>query len=161
MKDYIVREIWVIKTKYIHILFTIKIPPRHKFDLYISGLGYFLIHHLFDFSYLMVSENNNNAPISQKKKRYSPFFFIRSPTPEIESPFTYRYQETEGEANFINTDGRDMSQLVEPGGPEPGTKIQFRGSPRLFIKGYWHCKFAKLGPHWITLVVILVGMGNF
>ena len=75
----------------------------------------------------MVSESKNNAPISQKKKRYSPFFFIRSPTPEteepkIESPIAYRYQETEGEANFINTDGRDMSQLVEPGGPEPGTK---------------------------------------
>ena len=73
----------------------------------------------------MVSESKNNAPISQKKKRYSPFFFIRSPTPEaeVESPIEYRYQETEGEANFINTDGRDMSQLVEPGGPEPGTKI--------------------------------------
>ena len=72
----------------------------------------------------MVSESKNNAPISQKKKRYSPFFFIRSPAPEpeIESPFTYRYQETKGEANFINTDGREMSQLVEPGGPEPGTK---------------------------------------
>ena len=68
----------------------------------------------------MVSESKNNAPISQKKKRYSPFFFIRSPTPEIESPFTYRYQETEGEANFIKTDGREMSQLVEHGGPEPG-----------------------------------------
>ena len=72
----------------------------------------------------MVSESNNNAPISQKKKRYSPFFFIRSPVheSEIESPVTYRYQETKGEANFINTDGREMSQLVEPGGPEPGTK---------------------------------------
>ena len=107
-----------------------------------SVLGYLLIHHLFDFSYLMVSESKNNAPISQKKKRYSPFFFIRSPTPEIESPFTYRYQETEGEANFIKTDGREMSQLVEHGGPEPGTKIQFRGSPRLFIKGY--CRISVL-----------------
>ena len=98
----------------------------------------------------MVSESKNNAPISQKKKRYSPFLFIRSPAPEpeIESPFTYRYQETKGEANFINTDGRDMSQLVEPGGPEPGTKnIQFRGSPWLFIKGYSNCKFAKPGLH--------------
>ena len=98
----------------------------------------------------MVSESKNNAPISQKKKRYSPFFFIRSPAPEpeIESPFTYRYQETKGEANFINTDGRDMSQLVEPGRQEPGTKnIQFRGSPWLFIKGYSNCKFAKPGLH--------------
>ena len=88
----------------------------------------------------MVSESNNNAPISQKKKRYSPFFFIRSPTPEheIESPVTYRYQETKGEANFINTEGRDMSQLVEPEGPEPGMKIQFGGSQGFFIKGYSH-----------------------
>ena len=110
---------------------------KNDLDLYSIHSRVEQTEHLFNFSYLMVSESNNNAPISQKKKRspYSPFFFIRSPTPEIESPFTYRYQETEGEANFINNDGRDMSQLVEPGGPEPGTKIQFRGSPRSFIKG--------------------------
>merc|ERR1711935_1081783 len=95
-------------------------------------------------SYLMVSESNNNAPISQKKKRYSPFFFIRSPTPEIESPFTYRYQETEGEANFINTDGRDMSQLVEPGGPEPGSGTrEKRYSP--FPSPYLHVWKHPLG----------------
>ena len=84
----------------------------------------------------MVSESNNNAPISQKKKRYSPFFFIRSPVhePEIESPITYRYQETKGEANFINTEGRDMSQLVEPGGPEPGKKHN-SGGVQYYLEG--------------------------
>ena len=98
----------------------------------------------------MVSESKNNAPISQKKKRYSPFFFIRSPTPEteepkIESPIAYRYQETEGEANFINTDGRDMSQLVEPGGPEPGTKIYLTCL-------HVHCTYSTI----ILLIVIHV-----
>ena len=35
---------------------------------------------------------------------------MRPPTPESEAPITYRYEQTQAEANFINTDGRDRQQ---------------------------------------------------
>merc|ERR1712018_377841 len=48
-------------------------------------------------SYMRVSENNNE-PISYKRKRYSPFFFMRLPS----SPST-EYHYSEAQADFINT----------------------------------------------------------
>jgi len=66
-------------------------------------------------SYLMVTENRYNEPISYKKKRYSPFFFMRptSPTPKSETPWSYRYNEAKAEANFINTNEGDSTQLAD------------------------------------------------
>jgi len=68
-------------------------------------------------SYLTVTENGSSEPISYKKKRYSPFFFMRLPAPtalpKSAIPWSYHYTESESEANFINTNGGDSTQPSE------------------------------------------------